>query len=99
MTPEHRASITWSQQLMDEGLPTVRELTNPAWIDPDAPGDHDGWSLACRFERAPSELGNPSAATVRMVAADAPHDRVKAGVTLRLFEPTTKQYASVAIVD
>ena len=99
MPTEHRANITWSQALAERGLPTTSEVIESAWIDPDAPGEHDGWRLVCGFEAPPSEQGNPSAATVRFASDDAPDDRLSAGITLRLREPGTGHYASVAILD
>jgi len=99
MAGEHRANITWSQALAERGLPTAREMRDPAWVDPDTPKADEGWSLICRFEAPPREQGNPSSAVVRFLADDAPHDRLRAGATLRLYERATGQYASVAILD
>lgn len=99
MTTEHRAHITWSQTLVDRGLPTSLELTDPAWIDPDAPADRDGWSLRCTFTTSPHAQGNPSSAAVHFVTEDAPEDRLREGATLRLLERGTGNYASVAILD
>ena len=84
---------------MERGLPTARDLVDPAWVDPDAPVAHEVWSLVCPFSTPPREQGSPSTATVRFLVDDAPHDRLRAGATLRLLERGTGQYASVAILD
>lgn len=99
MADEHRASITWSQALAELGLPDAVEVIDSAWVDPDAPKDHDGWRLICRFASPPSIQGNPSSATVRFAVDDAPHERLCPGATLRLYERATGQYAAVSILE
>jgi len=99
MSHDHQAEITWSPALVEKGLPTQLETIAPAWFWDDQPRTREGWSLRCAFEPSPREQGNPSRARVRFTMDAAPHDRLRPGVTLRLFEPTSLQYATVRLLD
>ena len=99
MQRQHRARITWSQALTAMGLPAFEETIDPAWLEIGDVGKSDAWSLECRFDEAPSIQGNPSAAHIRFMMPSAPHERLVAGATLYLYEPTTSQLAVVAIED
>jgi hypothetical protein len=102
MERAHAARIHWSAEQRSRGLPTAARATDPAWFDGDpAPGrpDAEGWSLVCEFASAPSEQGDPSAARVRFLVPDAPHERLRPGARLRMIERGTGQLAVVEILD
>ena len=98
MVLEHRARITWSAEQLQSGLPDVIETIDPAWFVAEA-SPTEGWSLICRFEQRVCEQGNPSAARVRFMMDGAPHERLKPGVVLRLFERGTQKFATVEILS
>jgi hypothetical protein len=99
MATQHHARITWSTEQVRRGLPAVAEMIDPAWLADATPTIDDGWSLVCRFDSPPREQGNPSLAQVNFLADEAPHDRLKPGSALRLFERGTGSYATVEILD
>ena len=99
MPEEHPAQITWPAALLQKGLPSFSQTTDPAWFWDDDPQTSEGWSLTCRFAAPPREQGNPSRAQVHFVVIAAPHHRLTAGTKLRLFEPATREYATVTILD
>jgi hypothetical protein len=99
MGSAHSAWIFWSAEQATRGLPTVARAIDPAWFDDTQPGIGDGWSLVCDFDPPPSEQGDPTTAQVRFLVAEAPHDRLRPGVRLRLFERATNRYATVEILD
>lgn len=99
MPPEHFARITWSDEQVRRGLPATPETIDPAWIEGAEVGHDDAWSLICHFDVPPSEQGNPSAALVWFLVAEAPHDALQAGAHLRLFERGTRGFATVEIVE
>jgi hypothetical protein len=99
MATEHSARITWSAEQVRRGLPPVSQTIDPAWLEDAEPLKGDGWTLMCRFERPPVQQGNPSAARVRFLVDEAPHDQLKPGTSLRLFERGTKGLATVEILD
>ncbi len=98
MTPEHRARITWSTEHVRRGLLPVTQTIDPAWLEGGRLTD-DGWSLICTFDTPPSEQGNPSAARVRWLMENAPHEWLKPGASLRLFERAAADSATVEILD
>jgi hypothetical protein len=95
---EHRARITWSDEQVRRGLPTIHETVDPAWPDGTGPAATIGWSLRCRFEVAPAEQGNPSIAWVDFMLAEAPHSALQVGTRWQLFERGTRGLATVEIV-
>jgi hypothetical protein len=95
----HRALIRWSPEQERLGLPSSMRGIDPAWISPTKPVQDDGWSLVYEFDRAPMEQGNPSAAYVHFPIDDAPHEQLVAGTILQLFEPATRRYATIEILD
>jgi len=95
MSTEHLARITWSVEQQRRGLPAFTRTTDPAWFE----SPEEGWSLVCRFHASPREQGSPSVAQVAFLTAEAPHDRLIAGATLHLFERSTRQLATVEIVE
>jgi hypothetical protein len=98
MIVPHRAQIAWSSEQVRRSLPECDRTIDPAWFASE-PDGAEGWSLACDFDRPPSQQGNPSVARVRFWMEDAPHERLAPGVTLRLFERGTQQRATVEILD
>ena len=94
----HAARIYWSAEQRRRGLPTASRMVDPAWFAEDD-GCGEGWSLVCEFDAAPCEQGDPSAARVRFLVAEAPHTRLRPRVRLRLFERATGQHAAVEILD
>ena len=95
MSTEHLARITWSAEQVRRGLPAFTRTTDPAWFEtPD-----EGWSLICRFHASPREQGSPSVAQVAFLNENAPHDRLRAGAKLNLFERSTRQLATVEIIE
>jgi hypothetical protein len=53
-----------------------------------------------RFDRPPSEQGNPSEALVKFMVDGAPHEVLRPGVLLKLFERETRRFgATVEILD
>ena len=98
MEREHAARFTWSDAHRQCGLVTRTEWIAPAWFDGDPPGA-DGWSLVCRFERPPAEQGSPSLGHIRLFMPEAPHERLRPGAALRLFEDVTRGYAHVEVLD
>ena len=92
---DHLARITWSEEQVRRGLPAFTRTTDPAWFEsPD-----EGWTLVCRFHASPREQGSPSVAQVAFVTENAPHDRLTPGTKLHLFERSTRQLASVEIIE
>lgn len=96
---EHRARIVWSDSQVLQGLPTLSETIDPSWFEGDLEIGADGWSLVCRFDSPPSQQGNPSTARISFMVEDAPHERLRAGTRLRLFERKTGTYALVEVLD
>jgi hypothetical protein len=95
MATEHLARIFWSDEQVRRGLPAFTRTTDPAWFDkPD-----EGWSLICRFHASPREQGTPSVAQVAFLTADAPHARLVPGTRLKLFERSTREVATVEIIE
>ena len=99
MANEHLAEITWSEALVRRGLPNFDGTIDPAWIEGARPGKDEGWSLNCTFAAPPSQQGNPSKARVRFLMDEAPHDYLRPGAQLKLFERSTSEYAAVLILD
>lgn len=94
MTNEHLARIFWSAEQIRRGLPAFTRTTDPAWFDsPD-----EGLSLVCRFHASPREQGSPSVAHVAFVGDNAPDALLVPGARLHLFERSTRQVATVAIL-
>jgi hypothetical protein len=77
----------------------VSRTIDPAWFTEAGLGPEQGWSLVCEFDAAPASGGMPTAAQVRFLVAEAPHDRLGPGVWLHLFERATGQRARVEILD
>jgi hypothetical protein len=95
MATEHLARITWSAEQVRRGLPAFTRTTDPAWFEtPD-----ERWSLVCRFHASPREQGSPSVAQVAFLMEEAPHERLVPGAKLNLFERSTRQLATVEIVE
>ena len=99
METAHSALIYWSAEQGRRGLPTTSRTVDPAWFEDGESGRQEGWSLVCEFDAPPSEQGDPSQARVRFLIPDAPHDRLRPGVRLRLFERASQQCATVEILD
>ena len=85
-TPAVPASFYWSSARVGAGLPLEREVIGPAWLGPGRDGNEEGWSLVCTFDHPPAAQGNPSRGWIRYFLADAPHDALKSGAVLRLFD-------------
>ena len=98
MAVEHPARITWSARHADVGLLAGAETIDPAWFSDATSKVDDGWSLACRFETPPRIQGNPSVGRVHFLVPDAPHEHLRAGTVLRLFERATGELATVEIL-
>lgn len=98
MPLEHRARIMWSPELLQLGLPAISEITDPSWFDGTDPRNGESWSLVCRFDLPANQQGNPTYARVRFLMDAAPHERLKPGVVLQLFERATKGHARVEIL-
>src|SRR5262245_534836 len=98
MPSAHLAEIEWSSDQVESGLPSFERSVDPAWFWEEAPRSTDGWSLVCEFIAPPSQQGNPSRASVHFAVDVAPHDRLRAGALLRMFERATRQYATVRIL-
>lgn len=81
---------------MKYGLPASDRIVNPAWF---LEASEEAWSLACRFDTSPLLQGNPSEASVQFLLDDAPHDRLRVGVVMCLFERMTRGHATVEILD
>jgi hypothetical protein len=94
---EHEARIRWSDDQVRRGLPTIERTIDPSWFIDGA--SDEGWSLVCEFRLAPREQGSPSLAHVHFAVDGAPHDRLRSGVSLRLFERETQSYATVEILN
>lgn len=92
---EHIARISWSSEQVRRGLPAFTRTTDPAWFE----NADEGWHLVCRFHASPREQGTPSVAQVAFLEAHAPHARLVPGATLSLFERSTRQLATVVIVE
>ena len=96
---EHLARITWSDQYVRLGLPTFGETIDPAWVEDGKHVAPEGWSLVCKFDVPPSIQGSPSQARVRFYVSEAPHDILRPGARLRLFERGTTECAQVEILE
>ena len=92
---DHRALITWSEDLLRLGLPDISQTIDPVVFGV----GEDAWSLICRFERSPKAQGNPSEAQVRFLMDGASHERLVACATLRMFERWSMKYATITVVD
>jgi hypothetical protein len=99
MTKTHRALIHWSVEQVTQGFPRFHRTIDPAWLPEARPPLGDGWSLVCDFESSPSVQGSPSMAQVQFMVDEAPHDRLRPGIMLQLFERPTRRYAQVEILD
>lgn len=95
---ESQALITWTQERVDAGLPTVESLTQPAWLDSES-REGDGWSLVCRFPHPPSEQGNPTWASVSFLFPEAPSSVMRPGNVLHLFDGFAASTARVLILE
>ena len=95
MTVEHIARIYWSDEQVRRGLPAFTRTTDPAWFE----GPDEGLTLVCRFHASPREQGSPSVASVAFLGVDAPHERLVAGAKLYLFERSTRELATVEIIQ
>ena len=91
----HRALVHWSPQQLQRGLPHSVRAIDPAWID----RDEDGWSLVVRFEKPPVQAGSPTRAWIHFAFGDAPHEVLKAGAILSMFERETGGRARVEVLD
>src|SRR5687768_3221044 len=98
MAVEHPARITWSARHANVGLLTGAETIDPAWFSDATPKVDEGWSLVCQFETPPHIQGNPSVGRVRFLVPDAPHERLRVGTVLHLFERATGDLATVEIL-
>jgi hypothetical protein len=99
LATEHRALITWSPEQVAQGLPATTETIDPAWFAGEPMENAEGWSLVCHFEPPVSEQGSPSSARVRFWMDHAPHERLRPGTVLRLFERGSRKLARVEILD
>ena len=99
MEREHRIRITWSPATEAAGLPTFERGVDPSWLAGTEPGEADAWSLVYRFDRPPSEQGNPSEGHARFLMDDAPTDWLRPGRQLRLFERVKGRFALVDVLD
>lgn len=99
MRRAHLARIHWSLEQHRRGLPKTTRIIDPAWLENADPSGADGWSLGCEFERSPAEQADTSIAQVHFLAAEAPHEQLRPGAGLLLFERATQQYAHVEILD
>ena len=95
----HTARIHWSPELIKLGLPEFAQTIDPAWFTDARDSYKEGWSLVCDFDVAPARQGSPSTARVRFFVEQAPHDRLRPGVSLWMFERATQKHARVEIVD
>ncbi|MEP6618898.1 MAG: hypothetical protein ABJE47_06275 [bacterium] len=89
------ARIAWSAEQVRRGLPAFTRTTDPAWFE----SMDEGWSLVCQFHASPREQGSPSVAQVSFLEPNAPHERLVRGATLNLFERSTRQLATVTIIE
>lgn len=96
---EHRARVTWSPAHIAAGLPRQAELVDPAWLEGSEPPAADAWSLVCRFAPTPAEQGSPSSASIRFWLAEAPHQKLRPGAVLQLFERATGEHARVEVLE
>jgi hypothetical protein len=99
MTSYHNALITWSNEHVRAGLLDSSEIVDPAWFVEQGQRSGEGWSLRCRFEAPANRQGNPTRALIHFMTDNAPHERLKPGSTLHMFERATGKYASVAVLD
>jgi hypothetical protein len=99
MTMEHRALIHWSPRQIERGLPAITRTIDPAWLEGATPRVDEGWSLVCSFDSPPAHQGSPSKARVHFLVDAAPHNRLRAGAQLQLFERATQELARVEILD
>ncbi|MDB4883026.1 MAG: hypothetical protein JWL95_1792 [Gemmatimonadetes bacterium] len=95
MSTQRLARITWSAEQVRRGLPAFTRTTDPAWFET----PEEGLSLVCRFHASPREQGSPSVAQVEFLTENAPHDRLIPGAKLNLFERSTRQLATVDIIE
>lgn len=95
----HAARIHWSAGQISRGLPGVPRTIDPAWFADAGSRSEEGWSLVCDFDVPAAQQGDPSAARVHLLVDEAPHDRLRPGASLRLFERATQQHARVEILD
>lgn len=98
MRAEHRARVQWSPRRVRQGLFDRKEVIAPAWLSDAIPQQEEGWSLVLRFDRTPLEQGNPTMAFVHFFVENAPHDRLRTGAVLRLFEELPGSLATVEIL-
>jgi len=98
MQKTHTA-IHWSAEQLKLGLPLSGRRTDPAWFTEPGPGSEEGWSLVCEFEALPASPDEPTIAQVSFMVENAPHDRLRAGTRLQLFEQATRRCVLVEILD
>jgi hypothetical protein len=95
----HTARIHWSAEQLRQGLPSSGRRTDPAWFTEPGPGSEEGWSLVCEFEPQSLSPDEPTIARVSFMVENAPHDRLRAGTRLQLFEQATRRRVLVEILD
>ena len=98
MSQRHEARIHWSDAQVARGLPSFDRSIDPAWFVESGPGSEEAWSLKYEFSLAPAVQGTPSTAKVEFLVPNAPHERLRPGVWLELFERATRQRARVEIL-
>ena len=98
MATDHCARITWSEEHVRQGLLSGSRTTDPAWVAEAIPRQDEGWSLICEFDVPPRKQGNPSTGRVRFLVPAAPHEYLRPGAKLQLFERATSQLAEVEIL-
>ena len=98
MSQIHDARIYWSDAHVARGLPSVDRSIDPAWFVEPGRGSEEGWSLKYEFSVPPAVQGTPSMARVEFMMPNAPHERLRPGVWLEVFERATQQHARVEIL-
>ena len=66
--------------------PTLHYVLPARFLKGPPPWKDDTWSLACDFDVPPAEQESASIAQVRFLVPAAPHDRLRLGTTLWLYE-------------
>jgi hypothetical protein len=99
----HNALVHWlsPEERGKASLPaTLRYIGLSRFPEDESSPPGDVWSVELRFTQPPPESmsGDITEATVQFWVAEAPHERLHAGVRFGLFEGTTK-VADVDVLD
>ena len=97
MNPECTVRVRWSDRQAALGLPTSTRILDPAWVGGRSAAA-EGWTLAITFDPPPAVQGNPSIGRAQFAVPGAPHEVLRPGALLELFERATGHVAVLEVL-